>query len=52
MFKNFKFHVGFAHGFGLAVYVDTYPSELAVTVMIACFNFYFEFGKAWYEEQR
>ena len=44
-----KFSVGFAKGFGLAVYYDRFPHEHSFIIVIGCFNIYIGLGKGYDE---
>lgn len=44
-----KFEIRFIRGFGLAVYVDRFPHELSINLLIGCFNIYMGFGKGYDE---
>ena len=46
-----KFEIGFTKGFGLAVYVDCFPHELSINLLIGCVTVYLGFGKG-YDEPR
>jgi len=44
-----KFSISLVRGFGLAVYVDKFPHELSVNILVACWNIYLGFGKGYDE---
>lgn len=45
-----KFSIGIVKGFGLAVFVDRFPHELSITLIVGWFQIYLGFGKG-YDEQ-
>lgn len=44
-----KFSIDIVKGIGLAVYVDKFPHELSITLLIGCFQIYMGFGKGYDE---
>lgn len=44
-----KFSIGFTKGFGLAIYVDRFPHEVSINLLIGCINVYLGFGKGYDE---
>lgn len=44
-----KFDFNIVNGLGLAIYVDRFPHQLSITLMIGCFHIYLGFGKGYDE---
>ena len=44
-----KFKIGIVKGFGLAMFVDTFPHALSITLIIGWFQIYMGFGKGYDE---
>lgn len=44
-----RFTVGITKGFGLAVYVNTFPHQLSINITVLCFSIYLGFGKGYDE---
>ena len=44
-----KFSVSVTKGFGFAVFVDRWPHQLSLTIMVACVMIYIGFGKGYDE---
>lgn len=44
-----KFSVQFSKGFGIGLYIDTFPHTLSINISLICIHFYFGFGKGYDE---
>ena len=44
-----KFEINFVKGFGFAVFVDRFPHELSLNILLGCFNIYIGIGKGYDE---
>jgi len=44
-----KFSISIVKGFGLAIFVDKFPHELSITIMLGWFMIYLGFGKGYDE---
>ena len=45
-----KFQMRIVKGFGLSIFVDRFPHELSISLLIGCVSIYMGFGKG-YDEQ-
>lgn len=44
-----KFQWNIIKGFGLSIYVDRFPHDLSITLLIGCISIYLGFGKGYDE---